>query len=512
MPPEPEDNLRRNKPRRSRAGSLELRALVLCLACLFSLPALAQNEPPARAMELQAKAFAAMDRGKYDEAEKLMREQLALDQDNFVIYYNLACVRALMKDGPGSAGLLTDAINQGFCDLYQLKRDPQLSLTRDQPAIKKLIDVWPAVLDQRLEDNLQRSKLIFTGKPKPYELTRDDRTRLAYLSAMDGKSTEQARADISRLYDWGIANVFPDLGDTEKAKLDAWCVVILPTPKDFIRWAVASFGPGAVTGMSGIGGSYTHDNKRLVAQDLGATLRHEFFHVLHWRSTVRLGQEHPIWIQEGLCSLVEDYESGPDGELKPVPSWRTNISKRLAGNGKLLPIKQLASILRERFTSSSPLGNYGQARTVFLYLFDKGKLKDWYAAYTTGYRSDHTGVKAIEEVMGKPIADVDKEYRAWVRGLPMVAEQIKPGKASLGAEVDPGSGDGPVIAEVDRNGPARKAGLKVGDVITAIDGSPTRDLNELIRLLGERDVGDQVEVSYRRGGNHGTAKLSLVRR
>lgn len=491
---------------------------LLLFLTLLPTTAFAQKEPPAKAVEYQAEAFAAMDRGDYPQAETLLRKQLALDENNFVIYYNLACVRAMQKDGPGSANLITDAINRGFCDLYQLKRDPQLSLTRKQPPIQKLIDIWPQVLDQRLEDNLQHVRLIFTGKPKPYELTRDERLRLVYLSAMDAQSTEQARADISRLCDWGFSNVFPDLADPDKARLDSWCVVVLPTPHDFVKWAVANYGQSAANGNFGIGGAYAHDSKQLVAQDLGATLRHEFFHVLHWRDTVRRGQDHPIWIQEGLCSLVEDYEvAGEAATLKPVPSWRTNISKRLASGGKLMPIKQLASISRERFSSSSPLANYAQARTFFLYLFEKGRLKDWYAAYTEGYRTDPTGVKAVEEVFGKPIADVDKDYKAWVRGLPMVAEQIKPGEASLGVDVDPGNGDGPVIAEIpsDRRGPinpSRKAGLKVGDVITAIDGKPTRDLNELVRLLGEHEVGQEVEVSYRRGSTHGTTKVTLVRR
>jgi len=463
-----------------------------------------------------------MDKGNYPKAEQLLREQLALDRGNFVIYYNLACVRNLQDDGPGAAKLLIDAIEHGFIDLYQLKRDPQLNLAREQQEIKTLLSNWPEVLKRQVDANIKSARELFTDKPKPYAQTRDENMRLAYLSAMDPGSTAQAQADIARLYKWGIANVFPDLADEEKAKRDSWCVVILPTPKDFLRWATLNFGAAAVnqTLGTGIGGAYTHDTKRLVAQDLGATLRHEFFHVLHWRDNVRHGQEHAIWVQEGLCSLVEDYEivgDGDDARLKPVPSWRTNIAKRLNQGGHLMTIKQIASIPREKFTGDRPLANYGQARTIFLYLYEKGKLKDWYAAYTKGFREDRTGVKAFEVAFGKPIADIEKEYKAWVRGLPMVAEQIKPGEASLGVDVDPGNGDGPVIADIPKDGrgpknPSRLAGLKVGDVITAIDNKPTRDLNELVRLLGEKEVGEEVEVSYRRGTKHETTKVKLVRR
>lgn len=472
----------------------------------------AQEPLSDKALELQSRAFTAIEHRKYDLAERLLREQLALDESNFVVYYNLACVRSLQGDGPGSAELLVQAVEHGFLDLNQLRRDPQLQIARAQEPVKKLIEKWPEVLLRHLEANLKAVRKRFPDLPVEYRESRDERTRLVFRSAMDQRSTSQAMGDIARLYEWGLQHVFADLGDEKETRNDAWCVVVLPTPKHFLNWAVSTFGADAVTGTSGIGGAYVHDLKRLVAQDLGATLRHEFFHVLHWRSNDRMGQEHPIWIQEGLCSLVEDYEVGADGSLKPVASWRTNIVKRLTSSGKVLPIAKLATIPRGRFTNSSPLANYAQARTFFLYLYAEGKLKEWYATYTRDYRKDPTGVKAIEAVMGKPIAEVDKDYRAWVRTLPMVAEQIKQGNAGLGAEVDAGSGDGPVIAEVDRNGPARKAGLRRGDVITAIDDKPTRDLNELVRLLGEKEIGDEVEVAYRRGSKHAKATVKLVRR
>jgi len=473
-----------------------------------------------RIEDLQSRAFAAIAGREYPEAERLLRQQLELDPANFVIYYNLACVRSLMGDGPGSSELVVQAVERGFVDLYQLKRDPQLATARKEPQYSKLIQAWPEVLDRHMEANLKACGLLFDGSNGAYNTTRDARLRIGIMSAMDPKSTQAATEDLSRLYDWGLINVFPEFSDPENAKLDAWCVVILPTPRDFLRWAVKTYGQAAINGFSGIGGSYLHDEKRLVAQDLGATLRHEFFHVLHWRSSTRLGQDHPIWIQEGLCSLVEDYELGPDSKaesLRPVASWRTNMAKRIMGGGKLLSIKQLATIPRDRFTASAPLANYAQARTVFLFFYQSGKLKDWYAAYTRGYRADPTGVKAVEAAFGKPIAEVDKEYRAWLRALPVVAEQSRPGDAGLGVDVEQGDGDGPVIAEIPRDqrgqrNPARQAGLRAGDVITAIDGKPTRDLNELVRLLGEHDAGDEVEVSYRRGRLHGTARVRLTPR
>jgi hypothetical protein len=501
-----------------------LAALILALAPLAPAQPPGHDSPEQRSLIVQAQAFQALDAGDYPKAEKLLRQSITLDGGNFVFYYNLACVLALENQPEKGADSLIDAVEHGFVDLFQLKRDPQLAVVRKDPRIEQLIKSWPTVLTRHLDSNLKAAANLFDGHTGTYVTTRDEHLRVAFMSAMDPKSTEQARADIARLYEWGVANVFDDLADPDKGTNDAWVAVILPTPKDFVRWLIATYGKDAFMSFAGIGGSYVHDQKRLVAQDLGATLRHEFFHVMHWRSTTRLGQDCPIWIQEGLCSLVEDYEVGADGaaaSLKPVPSWRTNMSKRLLGNGSLLTMKQLAAVPRERFTASQPLARYAQARTFFLYLYSTGHLKDWYTAYTTdrefGYHSDPTGLKAVEHVLAKPMTDVEKDFRTWLRALPTVAEQIRPGSASMAVDVEPGNGDGPEIVNIPRDergqpNPARHAGLRVGDIITAIDGKPTRDLNELVRLLGEHKAGDVVEVSYRRGTNHASTKVTLVDR
>ncbi|MCC6660063.1 MAG: PDZ domain-containing protein [Phycisphaerales bacterium] len=464
-----------------------------------------------RATDLQEQAFKAFGTQNYSLAENKLREQLALDPSNFVIYYNLACARSLQKDGPGAVGLLKQAVEHGMTDLGKMKADPDLAAARAEPEFQQIAVNWGKILEAHRDANIAIARRFFKG-PR-YTETRDDALRITYLAATDPKSGEQAREDISRLAKWGYENVFPDLADPEKSRTDAWVVVVLPTPEDFKRWSIASFGPDAVSGTSQIGGLYSHDSKRLVAMDLGGTLRHEFFHVLHWRSCTRLGQDHAPWIQEGLCSLVEDYEvrgSGDSATLEPVPSWRTNISLRLLRGGSLMPIRQLVRMDREKFVGTRPLATYAQARTLFLYLWQTGKLKEWYQAYTDHYAEDATGEKAFEIVYGKPIAEVDRAYRAWVRTLPEVAEQARPGAAGIGADVEQGSGDGPVIVELPRRSPARQAGLRIGDVITAIDGQPTRDMNELVRVLGEHEAGDEVEVSYRRRDAHATVRVRLI--
>lgn len=58
-------------------------------------------------------------------------------------------------------------------------------------------------------------------------------------------------------------------------------------------------------------------------------------------------------------------------------------------------------------------------------------------------------------------------------------------------------------------GYAAKGVLKIGDVITAIDGVPTPQANDLLQHLSEKKAGDQVEVTYTRDGQEAKSVLTL---
>lgn len=60
-------------------------------------------------------------------------------------------------------------------------------------------------------------------------------------------------------------------------------------------------------------------------------------------------------------------------------------------------------------------------------------------------------------------------------------------------------------------GPAEKAGLKADDLVTHIDGQPTRTLLALRRAIARKVAGDPVELTYRRGEITQTTVLTLAR-
>ncbi len=57
---------------------------------------------------------------------------------------------------------------------------------------------------------------------------------------------------------------------------------------------------------------------------------------------------------------------------------------------------------------------------------------------------------------------------------------------------------GAVVMDAPESGPAFKAGLRLGDVVTAIDGKPVTGFAELSELLGALEPGMRVAVTFRR--------------
>ena len=70
-------------------------------------------------------------------------------------------------------------------------------------------------------------------------------------------------------------------------------------------------------------------------------------------------------------------------------------------------------------------------------------------------------------------------------------------------------GNGVLIEDVVAEGPADKAGLEAGDIITKLDGKPVAASDELIALLKNHKPGDEISVTVRRQKNDKTLTVRL---
>jgi S1-C subfamily serine protease len=65
------------------------------------------------------------------------------------------------------------------------------------------------------------------------------------------------------------------------------------------------------------------------------------------------------------------------------------------------------------------------------------------------------------------------------------------------------------VDSVLSNGPAAQAGLRAGDVITAIDGRPVRTMAELADRLSGYRPGDSITVTINRAGQEQQVPVTL---
>ena len=98
---------------------------------------------------------------------------------------------------------------------------------------------------------------------------------------------------------------------------------------------------------------------------------------------------------------------------------------------------------------------------------------------------------------------------------------IKSGKvqhAYLGVQITDATGDtqsnsgtaqGALVSAVTSGGPAAKAGLAKGDVITKVDGTTIPDSDSLVAAIQKHKPGDRITVTYTRNGQTKTASVTL---
>ena len=83
------------------------------------------------------------------------------------------------------------------------------------------------------------------------------------------------------------------------------------------------------------------------------------------------------------------------------------------------------------------------------------------------------------------------------------------GNASMGVILGEETENGVAIEGTVNNSGAEEAGLKSGDVITAIDAETVKTGTELEAILKEKKAGDNVEVTYLRGEETKTVNITL---
>jgi Do/DeqQ family serine protease len=69
--------------------------------------------------------------------------------------------------------------------------------------------------------------------------------------------------------------------------------------------------------------------------------------------------------------------------------------------------------------------------------------------------------------------------------------------------------EGALVARVERDSPAQRAGLRASDLIVAVNGSPIHNAAELRNRVGLAQIGDEVQLTIDRGGGVHTLQVRI---
>lgn len=115
-------------------------------------------------------------------------------------------------------------------------------------------------------------------------------------------------------------------------------------------------------------------------------------------------------------------------------------------------------------------------------------------------------------IMNKVVDDLKKYGTVQRAVIGIQGQDVKnyvDAQKDQGKDVDLGTMEGIYVAKVLEESSAEEAGLKVGDVITAIDGKEMNKMADLQEYLAKKRPGDKVSVSYLRDKKKASKTMTL---
>jgi len=101
------------------------------------------------------------------------------------------------------------------------------------------------------------------------------------------------------------------------------------------------------------------------------------------------------------------------------------------------------------------------------------------------------------------LKDKGSVTRGWI------GVQIQPVTSEIADSLGLKGQEGALVAEPQANGPAAKAGIESGDVITSVNGSPVKDARDLAKKIGAQTPGESLKLGVFHKGAERTITVTL---
>jgi len=298
-----------------------------------------------------------------------------------------------------------------------------------------------------------------------------------------------------QLEEWkGVIRTFSQAmwNDYFPVQPDDWlCVFLYYNPRAYASFPGGSKGAGFFRPSQG----FLVNNM----QTGGGTLIHEMTHALHY-ADVRGVHGAPLWIIEAFGSLHEQVGLDDEGHLKGLLNWRLPILQQALQRGGYISWDQLMRMDRHTFGRNAAVA-YAVTRYIAYYLQEQGKLREFYANYRL--HSDRTGITSLREVLGRPLEEVEAEWKAWILTLRFEREAPPESRGPrLGISME--EEDRLVVDKVGEGTVAERAGILPGDRIVRFNGTDIETLEQLVGLIRACQEGQEVTVTVVRGDDEVT--------
>jgi hypothetical protein len=188
-------------------------------------------------------------------------------------------------------------------------------------------------------------------------------------------------------------------------------VFLFKGDREYRKWAKELFNDTDVSHY----GYYSPSDRALVMNIStgGGTLVHEMFHALVEPEF----DDIPAWFNEGVASLYEACRLKEDGHINGMMNWRFPILKKGMEKGHYVPLRKLFKTTTSEFYDDEHGMHYGEARYFCMWLEKKGLLRKFYKTFREKYKEDPTGIKFLEELLGKKVEEFEKEWKEFVGTL-----------------------------------------------------------------------------------------------
>ncbi|HUT59448.1 MAG TPA: PDZ domain-containing protein [Phycisphaerae bacterium] len=309
----------------------------------------------------------------------------------------------------------------------------------------------------------------------------DNQRHIVYVSTLDTYTRGRVTAMLGAYVDQQRRFLF-------RQPLSWNVTVILPTLSDYRR--------SPATASSA--GHYDPATRTLESLSLSDVLVHEFTHALHHGDQVAANQRHPMWILEGLACLFQR-STVREGRLEVLPARDLAGLQDAVRDRKNLSLAALVTTEPEAFLKDAGLC-YAEAHYVMFYLHQLGKLKDFYETYKEGYAKDPSGAAALVQTLGKPLDEIEADWREWVLRQEAPWAPARPTKPLLGVKMEAVAEGVRVTGFVRGSAAARAGQLKFGDIILSVAGQHTPKPTDLTAAVQACHAGETVEIEVVRDG------------